>query len=73
MRHVVNNNIISKSKYELTIRPALVIWEYCTTLGEEVDMFWRRRVTATSLLFMANRWIMVASTALTATPATERT
>lgn len=45
----------------LMTKSALVIWEYLISLAKEVDIFWKRPKTATSLLFIGTRWIMVTN------------
>ena len=50
-----------------------MIWEYLITLANEVDIFWRRPKTATSLLFIFTRWAMVASALTQFLPITEAT
>ena len=36
---------------------ALIAYEYAITLDLEVNLFWKRRVTMTSILFAANRYL----------------
>ena len=43
------------------LQSALSIWEYLITLASEVDLFWRKPVTAPSMLFIVTRWIMLAN------------
>ena len=38
---------------------ALAVYEYLITLGDEVAVFWERKVNATSILFLLNRWTLV--------------
>ena len=40
---------------------ALVVYEYAITLAQEIDTVWRRSLTATSLVVLTTRWVMVAS------------
>ena len=57
----------------LTTESALAIWEYLITLESEVDLFWRKPVTAPSILFIAIRWIMLATAFMQIAPNTEAT
>jgi hypothetical protein len=50
---------------------ALAIWEYVITLASEVDLFWRKPLTAPSMLFIATRWIMVTAAVMQFAPPTE--
>ena len=45
-------------------RQAWTVWEYIITFGDEVEVFWTRRVTATSLIFLLNRWALLVGTVL---------
>ena len=57
----------------LTTESALSIWEYLITLASEVDLFWRKPMTAPSMLFVGTRWIMLATALLQIAPNTEAT
>ena len=57
----------------LTTQSAMAIWEYFVTLESEVDLFWRKPVTAPSMLFIAIRWIMLVNALLQFAPVTEAT
>ena len=57
----------------LTTESALVIWEYIITVASEVDLFWRKPLTAPSMLFITTRWIMLANAILQTVPNTEAT
>ena len=57
----------------LTTESVLTIWEYLITLANEVDLFWRKPVTAPSILFIATRWIMLVTMLLQFAPITEAT
>ena len=39
--------------------PALVLYEICITIEDEVALVWQRRVTATTILFIMNRWALI--------------
>ena len=52
---------------------ALAFWEYLITLANEVDIFWRKPVTVSSVLFIGTRWIMLANALLQIAPITEAT
>ena len=43
---------------------ALVIYEYLVTFSTEVQLFWAREVTGASVLFFANRYILLVYTLL---------
>ena len=45
---------------ELT-HTALVVYEFLITSGDEWTLIWRRKMTGSSLLFIANRLIMIVS------------
>lgn len=36
---------------------ALTAYEYLITLDQEVNLFWRRRITGATLLFLATRYL----------------
>lgn len=57
----------------LTTESVLAIWEYLITFTTEVDIFWKKPMTATSLLFVVTRWIMVLNALLEFAPITETT
>ena len=38
---------------------ALLVYEYLITFSAEVDLFWRRKPTAASVLFFANRYMVL--------------
>ena len=38
---------------------ALVFYEYVITLQDEIDMIWRRRWNAATVLFVVNRYLML--------------
>ena len=38
---------------------ALCFYEYFITLDREIAIFWKRRITVTSLLFISTRWTML--------------
>ncbi|KAI0738618.1 hypothetical protein C8Q80DRAFT_1275587 [Daedaleopsis nitida] len=38
---------------------ALVIYDYAITLGQEIEMFWRRKLTGATALFLLNRYLLV--------------
>jgi hypothetical protein len=59
--------------HALTAKSALSIWEYLITLESEVDLFWRKPLTAPSILFIATRWIMLASALLQIVPTLKTT
>ena len=43
---------------------AFVFYEYAITLGQEIDMFWKRRFTGATALFLLNRYLLVLSSTL---------
>lgn len=42
---------------------ALIFYEYLATFPAEVRYFWRRRITGASLLFFANRYLVLVYSA----------
>ncbi|RPD53399.1 hypothetical protein L227DRAFT_568011 [Lentinus tigrinus ALCF2SS1-6] len=38
---------------------ALVFYEYIYTIGQEVDLFWKRKFTGATALFLANRYLIM--------------
>ncbi|RDX51253.1 hypothetical protein OH76DRAFT_1481548 [Lentinus brumalis] len=42
----------------------LVFYEYAITLGQEVAMFWKRKFTGATALFLLNRYLLVLSSTL---------
>ena len=40
---------------------ALLLFEYALTLDREVAMFWKRKATGASVLFLSNRYISLAA------------
>ena len=40
----------------------LFLWDYLITLGDEVEYFWGRRLTAANALFLLNRYINLVIT-----------
>ena len=38
---------------------ALVFYEYIITLGEEIEIVWKKRWNAATILFIINRYLMV--------------
>ena len=73
MVSLVRDHVICECTCALTTESALVIWEYIITLPDEVDLFWRKPLTAPSMLFIATRWIMLATALLQFAPVTEAT
>ncbi|KAI0700196.1 hypothetical protein BC835DRAFT_1412217 [Cytidiella melzeri] len=41
---------------------AVFIWDFCITMGDEVQYFWGHKVTAVSVLFLLNRYVNLAIT-----------
>ena len=35
------------------------MYEYLITVGAEVELFWRRKITGASVLFLANRYLVL--------------
>ena len=44
---------------------ALIFYEYAITFNNEVRLIWRRRITAASVLFFLNRYIMILDNIVT--------
>ncbi|KAI1783011.1 hypothetical protein LXA43DRAFT_977319 [Ganoderma leucocontextum] len=38
---------------------ALIVYEYLITIGAEVELFWKQKITGASVLFLANRYLML--------------
>ncbi|KAI0738611.1 hypothetical protein C8Q80DRAFT_1124741 [Daedaleopsis nitida] len=38
---------------------ALVIYDYAITIGQEVEMFWKRKFTGATVLYLLNRYLLV--------------
>ena len=38
----------------------LVLYEYCVTFTEEVELFWNNKVTGATVLFLGNRYMSMA-------------
>jgi hypothetical protein len=47
----------------------LVLYEYAITFDQEVSTIWKRRFTATSILLLSTRWVLVLSVILQLMPA----
>ena len=41
---------------------ALLAYEYIVAFGREVDLFWKRKLTMATVLFIANRYVPLAAT-----------
>ena len=41
---------------------ALILYEYILTLDDELDLIWRRKMSASSLIFLANRVTVIVYT-----------
>ena len=48
---------------------ALVAYEYLITFHEEVATVWKRKLTATSLLLLSTRYVLILTQILTFVPA----
>ena len=73
MLSVVCDRATCECTCALTTESALAIWEYLITLESEVDLFWRKPLTAPSMLFVAARWIMLTTALVEFAPTTEST
>ena len=38
---------------------AMVLYEYIVTLGDEVDLFWKRKISSASIIFFLNRYLTI--------------
>ncbi len=45
----------------LMISPVLLLFEYALTLDREVAIFWKRKATGASVLFLSNRYISLVA------------
>ncbi|GJE98328.1 hypothetical protein PsYK624_145560 [Phanerochaete sordida] len=61
-----DNLIVSYEEYSLL---CLVVYEFIVTLDEELTVVWRRRPTATSMLLLIMRWIMLLGPIVQTVPA----
>ena len=43
---------------------ALVFYEYAITIDQEITTVWKKKVTATSVLLITTRWVMLVNTIL---------
>ena len=43
----------------------LLFFEHAITLDREIGLFWRNRASVSTILFLANRYIMLATSVLT--------
>lgn len=41
------------------ILPALLAYEFLITFDQEVEMFWVRKMTGASVLFLSNRYLLL--------------
>ena len=73
MLSLVRDHAICECTCALTTQSALAIWEYIITFSNEVDLFWRKPVTAASMLFIVTRWNMLATALLQIVPNTDAT
>ena len=73
MLSLVRDHAMCECTCALTTESAMAIWEYFSTLANEVDLFWRKPLTAPSMLFAGTRWIMLANALLQFAPTTEAT
>ena len=69
----VCNHTTCECTYVLMTQLVMAIWEYLITLASEVDLLWRKPVTAPSILFVAIRWIMLVNALVQFAPVTEAT
>ena len=69
----VSDYVICACTRVLITAQVLALWEYLITFTNEVDIFWTKPYTATSLLFIVTRWTMVVNAALQFVPDTETT
>lgn len=44
----------------LMFRQALVLYYHATTLATEVNLFWTRKLNVGAIVFLANRYLMLA-------------
>ena len=42
----------------------LVIFEHLITIDREIDLFWKNKFSGSATLFLANRYLILAATAL---------
>ena len=44
---------------QVDIIAAFVIYEYAITLGQEIEMFWKKKFTGATALFLLNRYLLM--------------
>lgn len=73
MRRLVSLEIcLAIAATDTSQRVALAAYEYLITLKQEVALIWGRKWTGMTLLFVANRYIMVGWAVVQAAPYTPR-
>lgn len=53
----MNGFLSGKVTFHSPLVTALVVYEYIITLGEEISLVWRGRVTGAVVLFVLNRYL----------------
>lgn len=38
-----------------------LLWEYIITTDQEVELFWKRRLSGASMIFLANRYFVIVN------------
>ena len=46
----------------ILLSTALLAYEYMVAFGREVDLFWKRKITMATVLFIVNRYVPLAAT-----------
>jgi hypothetical protein len=60
-------------RFDSQYNPAvLVLYEYVITFEQEVSTIWKRRFTATSILLLSTRWVLVLSQIVPFIPSTPK-
>ncbi|EKM48828.1 uncharacterized protein PHACADRAFT_266071 [Phanerochaete carnosa HHB-10118-sp] len=62
---------LATSDYISAAAASLVVYEFLITMGDEINIIWKRPVTATDILFCSVRWCMLLTVALELAPATQ--
>ena len=61
-------SILKQTTDSFRILAAMTAYEYLITVGKEVDMIHRRKWSATTWLFVLNRYVLLASAILAVVP-----
>ena len=60
--------VLCTEAYTHSHLPALVCYEYFITVNDEIDILWRRKWTFATWLFILNRYLLLATVIIQASP-----